>query len=852
MKRVTHPTMAVKSFAGVAGLQIGLCALGLLPSAVMAAEPGQAGTVQQAQPRTITIGPPATQVQPDGQRLNQTGGPVTLTVPAKDGPLYLGDVVISISTEDRISFDSNRIIDLLSNIVAPSALESLRGSLAGKTVATPDDFTPAGLQITYDPQRLELAIGIPSELRAAQGLSISNLDRERFGNFVQPAGFSAYLNARGNLDYVHEGGDTGFGDPVVFLDFASRLNGLVFESQAIWTPGGLTSDFQRQGSRFIYDDIGSLVRWTVGDLQQVSRGYQGTQPALGVSVLRSYSALQPQVVARPRGQRSFTLDRPSTVEVYVNGQVVRRLQLQPGNYNLSDFPFTQGANDVRLAITDDAGRIEVLRFNIFFDQTQLAEGLSEFGFYAGVKSELAPDGPDYSGDWTVSGFYRYGVNDNLTLGANYQADAESALYGLEAVFGTSIGTFGVQYAASQNDFAPSGHAATLTFQRLIQLSSGRSDSFNLSYQYRSEFFGPAGAVPGANPFSSEFGAGYTHAFSDDVFAGVDLRYSSGRGVQPDFENYRGTVGWRISETASLTTDILYEDGLRGSSVAALIGLTVRLGTYSSVRGDYDSRDNRTRLGYQTINGQGVGSYNASADIETSDNGSGFNGNVNYIANRAELGASHFTSFADTFGSTQDQRTSVRVGTALAFADGAFSVGRPIFDSFAIVEGHRSLERTDILVEPTPQGYLANTGAFGTAIMPNLPAYSEQTITIDAPDAPVGVDLGAGSFRVFPPYRSGYRLTVGSDYSFSAIGTMLAADGTPLSLVSGTATELAAPGNPPITLFTNRAGRFGLSGLRPGRWRIDMLGEDPATYFIDVPADAEGVLRFENLKPSEGN
>ena len=137
-------------------------------------------------------------------------------------------------------------------------------------------------------------------------------------------------------------------------------------------------------------------------------------------------------------------------------------------------------------------------------------------------------------------------------------------------------------------------------------------------------------------------------------------------------------------------------------------------------------------------------------------------------------------------------------------------------------------------------------------MPNLPAYSEQTITIDAPDAPVGVDLGAGSFRVSPPYRSGYRLTVGSDYSFSAIGTMLAADGTPLSLVSGTATELAAPGNPPITLFTNRAGRFGLSGLRPGRWRIDMLGEDPATYYIDVPADAQGVLRFENLKPSEGN
>ena len=818
----------------------------------MAFEPDQVIQIPQAQPRTITIGPPATRVGPEGQQsLNQTGRAVTLTVPAKDGSLYLGDVVLTISPDDRVEFSSARMLDLLSNIVAPSALEALRGSLGGLAVATPDNFAQAGVRIDYNPQTLELQLGIPSEIRAAQGLSISNLDRERFGNFVAPAGFSAYLNARGNIDYSHRGSDTGFGDPVIFLDMASRLKGVVFETQALWTPGGV-SDFQRQGSRFVIDDLNSLVRWTVGDLQQVARGYQAAQPTLGASVLRSYSALQPQVVARPRGQRSFTLDRPSTVEVYVNGQVVRRLQLQPGNYNLSDFPFTQGSNDVRLAIIDDAGRTEILRFNIFFDQTQLAEGLSEFGLYGGVKSTLGVDGPDYDDDWTVSGFYRYGVNDNLTLGGNYQSDAESAMIGIEAVFGTAIGTFGVQFAASENDSTPSGQAATVTFQRTIQRSNGRADSLNFSYQHRSAYFSPAGVIPGVNPFSDEYGFGYTHAFSDDVFAGVDLRFSKGRGNQPDFSNYRSTLGWRLSPSTSLTTDLLYEDGLRGSEVAALIGLTVRIGNYSSLRGDFDSRDNRARLGYQTINGQGVGSYNVSADVERSDNGSGLNGNFNYIANRAEVGISHFSTFEDTFGSTQDQRSSLRVGTALAFADGTFSIGRPIFDSFAVVKGHRSTNGADILIEPTPEGYLANTGALGTAVMPNLPAYSEQTITIDAPEAPVGVDLGTGSFRVFPPYRSGYRLIVGSEYAFSAIGTLLGADGAPLSLVSGTAVEVSEPDRSPITLFTNRAGRFGLSGLRPGRWRIDMLGQDPVTYYIDVPQDAQGVLRFDNLKPVGGN
>ncbi|HZV84126.1 MAG TPA: fimbrial biogenesis outer membrane usher protein, partial [Brevundimonas sp.] len=436
--------------------------------------------------------------------------------------------------------------------------------------------------------------------------------------------------------------------------------------------------------------------------------------------------------------------------------------------------------------------------------------------------------------------------------ANLQADEASALVGVEAIFGTSIGTFGVQFAASQNDFAPSGEALTVTFQRLLQLSNGRSDSFNLSYQYRSEWFGPAGGLPLSNPFSHEIGMGYTHAFTDDVYAGIDLRHSIGRGNQPDFSNYRGTLGWRLSPTISLTTDILYEDGLAGSELAALVGLTFRLGAFSSVRADYDTRDERVRLGYQTLSGQGVGSYSASADIEDSENGSGFNGAFNYIANRAELGVAHFTTFENGFGSTVDERTSLRIGTAIAFADGAVSVGRPIFDSFAIVRGHRSLEGAEILVEPTPLGYEASTGALGTAITPNLPSYSAQTITINAPDAPVGADLGTGAFRVFPPYRSGYLLTVGSDYSFSAVGTLVGLDGAPLALVSGTATEVGAPDREPITLFTNRAGRFGLSGLRAGRWRLDMLGEEPATYYIDVPETAAGVLRFENLQPSRGN
>jgi outer membrane usher protein len=812
----------------------------------------QPGVPSQSQNRTITIGaPPPVAAAVAPQRLNPTGRPITLTVPAKDGALYLGDIVVVISADDKVEFSSQRVLDLLSNIVTPSSLETMRGALAGKNMANAQDFMPAGLLITYNPQTLELKLDIPSQLRAAQGLSVASLDRARFGDFAQPAGFSSYLNIRGNVDYRHTGINTGFGDPVFFLDTATRLNKVVLESQGVWTPGGASGEFQRQGSRAVYDDPKNIVRWTLGDLQPVVRGYQSAPSMAGVSVFRSYSTLAPQSIARPRGDRSFTLERPSTVEVYINGQVLRRVQLTAGNYNLSDFPFTQGANDVRLSITDDTGRTEVLRFNVFIDQTQLGKGLAEFGLFTGTKSSLDSNGPNYSSGWTATGFYRRGVSDNLTLGGSVQADQHRSLVGVEALQGTSFGTVAVQLAMSDIDGFKTGRATTITFQRLFQNAGGQADSLNLSYQSRSETFGPAGTVTPSNPFKYEVGAGYTHAFGNGFYTGVDLHYSNGRGTTPDFSNYRATAGWRLTPTTSLTADVLYENGLNGKNLAGLISLTKRLGPYSSVHGDYDSRGNRARVGYQTLHGNGVGSFAASADLEHSDTSSGVYGVVNYVGNRGEVGLTHLSTFDSGFSNVQDERTSFRFGTSLAVADGAFAIGRPIFDSFVVVKPHAILKGANVVLYPTPFGYIAETGVLGAAVAPNLPSYSEQTITVDAPEAPSGVDLGQGSFRVFPPYRSGYRLQVGSDYYVTAVGSLMDTAGQPLSLIAGTATEVANPTREPLTLFTNREGRFGLAGLKPGQWRIEMLGDEPATYLINVPADATFVLRLQNLKPVEG-
>src|SRR3546814_18788076 len=109
-------------------------------------------------------------------------------------------------------------------------------------------------------------------------------------------------------------------------------------------------------------------------------GFQASLPLAGLSVQRSYGLLQPYQSVRPTGRQSFFLRRPSTVEVMVNGQLMRRVRLDPGPYDLSDFPNGYVANDVRLNIVTDPGKDETLRLNMVFYPTKLTAARKRLGW----------------------------------------------------------------------------------------------------------------------------------------------------------------------------------------------------------------------------------------------------------------------------------------------------------------------------------------------------------------------------------------------------------------------------------------------------------------------------------------
>lgn len=811
-----------------------LLAASAIPVAGHAQTPTDAGT-------RVVIDPGA-----DGAAINPTGRAVVLTAPLLDGQAYLGDTTLTLQPGGQASFSAERLLALLAPRLAPSLIERLRARLAERGTIGRTDLEGVGVGIRYDPLTLQLVMEIAPASRATRSVTLGDDAARGTVNYVAPADFSAYLNIRGSMDWVQQGTDKGLAAPITFLDGAVRAGGVVLESEANWQAGARGADFQRRGTRFIYDDRNNLVRWAGGDLQTLARGFQAAPEISGLSISRFYSLLDPQRIIRPRGNRSFRIERRSVVEVRVNGQLVRRLELDPGTFDLKDFPFTQGSNDVRLTITDDAGRTESFNFDIFLDQAQLAEGLSEFGLYAGVLAPLGRRGPVYSNDMAFSGFYRRGISDQLTIGANAQADPNGWMGGVETVIATPIGSFGGFASASHVKDVGSGWASILTFQRTITRRSGGADALSLSFETRSRNFAPIGVGLPSNPYRYVAGASYNGAINDALYAGLDARYSRGRDNEPNVASLRATGGWRISPRLNLTGDVSYERAGRQDRVGVFLSLVFRLDRASSLRSDYDSRNDRKRLTYQTYRGSGTGAYNFSADVEHSDLGVATTANGIYYSNRAELGFSHFGTFDRDLGGSTGQRSSLRFGTSLAVADGSFSIGRPIQDSFAVVRAHPSLKGTDLFIDANGRFSTANSGAMGTALQPSLSSYSERNLLVTAPDAPIGTDLGEGSFRLLPAYRSGYRLTVGSDYMVSVVGRLLGTNGEPITLVAGTAVEEAHPEREPVPLFTNAAGRFGATGLAPGRWRIMLNDPDRSRFELVIPDSAARTIAAGDL------
>lgn len=745
------------------------------------------------------------------------------------------------------------VLAMLKDLVPEERLKAIE-TAAKQGFINLKDGPKGGVDLRFDEARVALVVTIPSENKKQRSLR-ARRDFDASNKIVTPpSAVSAYLNVFGAQDYVDRGlpsQNEGRQPLRMSTDGALNTKGWVLESSGDYIEND-SHPWERGDTRLVHDIPDKMIRTALGDLSYPVEGFQSFQPMLGLTVARNFD-LQPYRVSEPTGRTSFFLNSPSRVDIYVNDRKVQTLQLTSGPYDITDFPVVNGSNNVKLVITDATGRVEVRNVDIVSDANLLAAGLHKFAYNVGVISTTVNRERQYEYSQPVfSAFHRYGLTDSFTLGGNLQADRMQRMAGVDATVGTAWGVLRADLAGSHLESGDNGFAWQTQYQ-IVDRGKIEDDgtfrgtrNFTLLADYRSEHFAPLGLLLPDNVASYQMTARYSQQWSPTVSLGIGGGYEIGRGDQRDDWNYTLSLDKQLPAGIHINVN-LQQRAIEGYGVFVNLSWTPR-DSRQSITSSYDSFSKTTRADWNYAQEGRAQSMSASAGIVRTQDRYDGSGNVTYYGERGEATASHdvITPFGNTDGSsnTTESRSELRFASAMVYAGGHVALSRPVSNSFAIFAPDPSIR--DYPVGINPQGrrsdertYEATTDGWGPVVLPDLTPYLYRTVRVDASSLPPGFDAGDSTYTFYPTYRSGTFVRLGSDANVLLDGTLQYKDKTPAALQAGSISLIGQSGGAPETFFTNRAGRFRIEKLKPGRYVMQLYSFPGVTLPLTVPENAVG-------------
>ncbi|TWH80926.1 outer membrane usher protein FimD/PapC [Novosphingobium taihuense] len=778
-----------------------------------------------------------------------------LTIPLIYEGVYRGDVPVAIEG-DRVAVWTSQFISLLGPQISPEMRDLLISSATSPVSIDIAVLNRLGIDVRFDSETLELHVSVPLDAQGRMALSADAGQGWDERDFLPSAGFSASATLLLSQRHVWQSPSEpdGFKPVQASADLAANIggaSGVFLFSQH--TYDGATRKLRRGNSQLVFDLADKAVRTTIGDVAPQPVGFQTAPLIGGISVQRAWNELQPLRNIRPSGQTSFVLDRPSTIDVVVNGAVVRSLQLQPGKYDLNDLPFLNGLNQVELYVQDEQGRRLLTSFSQFYTAQLLAKGLLDFNFTAGLLENLSGLGARYrSSSPGVSGWVRYGLSNQLTLGGNFQVGKDMAMGGVEGVFATGLGSFS-GLASFSRAKGRTGRAFLLGYESQFgDLGPFHQVRLNVDWRATSRDFAQLDQLF-TNPVKSLLQARATANLAGGFSGGISYIRSVGRGNEPDRRQASVQLrkSWgRFDLTGSYdridTSNAKRDDRL-------LVTATMRLGRSQDLRTSFDSRGNTARVEYARFARDEIGTIGIRAGVERTDGSANATGQAIFNGHDVRLGLDHRIFHSSGLGGGTSQETQYTVATQIATAGGKVAFGRPVGPRFAIVSPHPTLRGSKLSVSDGalrdhPQ---AQAKAGRPALVGLGSPYVPSRIKVDVDRLPAGYDIGPGEYQMKPAPVSGFAVTVGSDASRVVMGVALDSNGQPLAQLGGTLVSLDRPNDAPILVFTNRNGRFVATGLAPGRYEL-RFGDNGAWRIpVVVPKDGENTIALGQLQLRPG-
>ncbi len=580
------------------------------------------------------------------------------------------------------------------------------------------------------------------------------------------------------------------------------------------------------------DERQSLRRWVVGDHFANSGSLGGSLFLGGVSVSRDFN-LDPYFFRFPSLGLSAATLTPSTVEVYVNGLLVRQERLPPGQFDLRNLPVSTGSGVTRVVIRDAFGRAREITSPFYFTTGVLAPGLQEYSYNVGYRrNSFGPSSWDYD-SLAFLGRHRVGLTDDFTAGVRVEEAPGLTSGGPTINARFSFGEIEYSLAASHRQGFTGG-------------------ATSIGYTYSGRPYSLGGAVRLLSPHYATLSlkaADERPWLEASAFVSLPVGSLTSLSLQHTLTN---TQGKGLSQRLSLSSSVRLMDQLNLFVVGGrsyqrqanvndvFVGLSYFLGKTTATvshqqRGEVGT--NSTELQQSLPVGTGFGYRFEGAKTK----GQGqeerlLRGLLQYQGPYGRYEASY------SWANNQDT-TIISTAGGLAAIGGGVYLTRPVQDSFALirvpeVEGVR--------------GYFNNqevgqTDSRGNLLMPNLLPYHTNRLSIADSDIPLDRTIDATEKIIAPPYRGGAVVAF-------PVRRMQSLTGTVFVEVSGE-TVVPALGELVVTADgkrfespIGRQGQFYLENLPPGSHPgVVEYGDKTCAFAFEAPASDLSVVKLGSIR-----
>lgn len=574
-------------------------------------------------------------------------------------------------------------------------------------------------------------------------------------------------------------------------------------------------------SSIVKDVPARETRFIAGDYS-ASSGMLGSGGLFGGLSIATKFSMDPYSLHYPGVNLYGVVNTPSDVEVYVNGLLVGKEHLSPGEFEFTNVGNVQGAGDATLVLRDAYGNTETITVPYYASSQLLKQGLHQYSYNLGYQREQYGEKSSEYGNAAFLASHRVGLSRALTAGLRAEADKDVTNGGINATFLLgSIGEFDTSYAYSREGDL-SGSAWSVRYSRAGKYLSGSLFSRSYSREYANLILNSLDDKPrlegSANIgfYQERLGSLSLFYSKKDMYEEVDReRYgiSYSRRLMPDVA--LNIVAARTEEET--TTDEIYAN------------LTILLGSSTSANISYQQQDSssaaRVSLQKNAPLGTGYG-YRLSADRSEDEQEVSVYGGNGYLEYRGNHG------IYSAEGRRINGDNSYTVGTTggIAFVNSSTYYTRPIYDGFALAKVG-SLENVDVKYNNQEIGA---TDENGELLIPSLASYYRNSISIDDKDIPINYQLSEVDRAVTVPYRAGGVVGFPVEKLQAFIGKLLLSDSGKTTPAEYWGLKLESASQEQEVIVGKR-GEFYLENLTAGEFSARLIrGTDECRFKLTIP------------------